>query len=184
MPWLSAGTPSPIPEQDKAAVRDNLIEAIVRAPQVVRTQLGECLRTIVQTDFPDHWPGLLPIILQNLSFQVCFQVHMTALARLHAHVLVICPRRVHGTHQGFGANTSVSTKANSLTLLIEPALAMQEQARLYGGLYALRILTRKYEFRDDEERVPLGSIVDSTFPGLLRIFQVCSGPGSSDFEFV
>lgn len=49
---------------------------------------------------------------------------------------------------------------------------VQEQGRLYGSLYALRILTRKYEFKDEEERVPLGGIVDGTFPVLLRIFQV------------
>ena len=68
---MHAGGPSPIPEADKAAVRDNLLEGIVRAPQVVRTQLGECLKSIVQVDFPERWPGLLPIVLQNLSSQVC-----------------------------------------------------------------------------------------------------------------
>ena len=65
-----AGSPSPIPEEDKAAVRDNLLEGIVRAPQVVRTQLGECLKAIVHVDFPESWPGLLPIVLQNLGSQV------------------------------------------------------------------------------------------------------------------
>ncbi len=68
---MHAGGPSPIPEADKAAVRDNLLEGIVRAPQVVRTQLGECLKSIVHVDFPERWPGLLPIVLQNLSSQVC-----------------------------------------------------------------------------------------------------------------
>ncbi len=49
---------------------------------------------------------------------------------------------------------------------------VQEQQRLYGALFALRILTRKYEFKDEEDRVPLGTLVDATFPILLRIFQV------------
>ena len=51
---------------------------------------------------------------------------------------------------------------------------LQEQQRLYGALFALRILTRKYEFKDEEERAPLGTLVDATFPTLLSIFQVRS----------
>lgn len=33
-------------------------------------------------------------------------------------------------------------------------------------------MTRKYEFRDAEERVPLETIVQTTFPTLLQVFQV------------
>lgn len=51
---------------------------------------------------------------------------------------------------------------------------LQEQQRLYGALFALRILTRKYEFKDEEERAPLGTLVDATFPILLQIFQARS----------
>lgn len=67
---MHAGGQSPIPEKDKAAVRDNILEGIVRSPQVVRTQLGECLKAIVHVDFPERWPGLLPIVLQNLASPV------------------------------------------------------------------------------------------------------------------
>ncbi|EIE23737.1 ARM repeat-containing protein [Coccomyxa subellipsoidea C-169] len=124
--WDPPGSPSPIPEEDKAAVRDNLLEGIVRAPQVVRTQLGECLKAIVHVDFPESWPGLLPIVLQNLG--------------------------------------------------------SQEQQRLYGALFALRILTRKYEFKDEEDRIPLGTLVDATFPILLRIFQGLLASESASLE--
>ena len=51
---------------------------------------------------------------------------------------------------------------------------LQEEQRLYGALYALRLLTRKYEFRDAEERVPLDHIVKTMFPTLLQVFKVCS----------
>ena len=48
-------------------------------------------------------------------------------------------------------------------------------ARMHGALYALRILARKYEFRDEEDRAPLEAIVNTTFPLLLPIFKVwCS----------
>ena len=53
---------------------------------------------------------------------------------------------------------------------------MQEQQRLYGSLYALRLMTRKYEFRDAEERIPLENIVQTTFPTLLQVFQVLGAP--------
>ena len=33
-------------------------------------------------------------------------------------------------------------------------------------------MTRKYEFRDAEERIPLDTIVKTTFPTLLQVFQV------------
>lgn len=64
---------------------------------------------------------------------------------------------------------------------------LQEQQRLYGALFALRILTRKYEFKDEEERAPLGTLVDATFPILLRIFQArsqCLHSGISDCLFM
>ena len=35
----------------------------------------------------------------------------------------------------------------------------------------LRLLTRKYEFKDEDERDPLAQIVSVTFPHLLAIFQ-------------
>jgi hypothetical protein len=74
---MHAGRPCPIPDADKAAVRDNILEGIVRAPQVVRTQLGECLKDIVHVDFPERWPGLLPIVLQNLGSQVRPALHLS-----------------------------------------------------------------------------------------------------------
>ena len=49
---------------------------------------------------------------------------------------------------------------------------VQDHGRLYGALYALRILARKYEFKDEEDRAPLTGIVNSTFPALLQLFQV------------
>lgn len=51
------------------AVRDNLLEGIVRAPPLVRAQLGECLKAVVYSDFPDRWPGILHAIQQQLATQ-------------------------------------------------------------------------------------------------------------------
>eukprot|EP00850_Spirogloea_muscicola_P013908 SM000097S24761 [mRNA] locus=s97:152586:160145:+ [translate_table: standard] len=51
---------------DKATVRDNLLEAIICAPALLRSQLGECLKTIVQSDYPEQWQALLPLVDGNL----------------------------------------------------------------------------------------------------------------------
>ncbi|XP_057960269.1 importin beta-like SAD2 [Malania oleifera] len=46
---------------------------------------------------------------------------------------------------------------------------LQDQ-QVYGALFVLRILSRKYEFKSDEERMPVFHIVEETFPHLLSIF--------------
>ncbi|KAF9606113.1 hypothetical protein IFM89_023136 [Coptis chinensis] len=47
--------------------------------------------------------------------------------------------------------------------------SLQDQ-QIYGALFVLRILSRKYEFKSDEERTPVYLIVEETFPNLLTIF--------------
>ncbi|KAM7255965.1 hypothetical protein ACFE04_011706 [Oxalis oulophora] len=47
---------------------------------------------------------------------------------------------------------------------------LQQDQQIYGALFVLRILARKYEFKSDEERTPVYHIVEQTFPHLLNIF--------------
>ena len=56
-------------------------------------------------------------------------------------------------------------------LMTMPVCA-QDHGQLYGGMLMLRLLTRKYEFKDESEREPLAQIVSVAFPPLLAIFQV------------
>lgn len=62
-----------------------------------------------------------------------------------------------------------------------PAPAAQDQQRIGGALYVLRLLARKYEFRDEEDRAPLEAIVNTTFPVLLPIFKARKRGGSDGF---
>ena len=64
------GKGSSLSEADRAAVRDNLLQGIVRAPPAVRSQLGECAKYVVHTDYPQDWPSLLPSIVAHLGTQV------------------------------------------------------------------------------------------------------------------
>ena len=57
----------------------------MRAPPLVRAQLGESLKAVAGKDFPEHWPGLLPAILQNLSSQVRMWAHALSLSIQNPH---------------------------------------------------------------------------------------------------
>ncbi|KAG4378146.1 hypothetical protein GLYMA_18G282800v4 [Glycine max] len=104
-------TQQKISQSDKDVVRDHILVFVTQVPPLLRVQLGECLKTVIHSDYPEQWPHLLDWVKHNLQDQ---QVH--------------------------------------------------------GALYVLRILSRKYEFKSDEERVPVYRVVDETFPHLLNIF--------------
>ena len=59
----------------------------------------------------------------------------------------------------------------SLLPALQARLAGGDQAATAGALRALRVLARKFEFKDEDERNPLGAVVGGTFPLLLPIFQ-------------
>ncbi|XP_027348939.1 importin beta-like SAD2 isoform X2 [Abrus precatorius] len=103
--------PQKISESDKDVVRDHVLVFVTQVPPLLRVQLGECLKTIIHSDYPEQWPHLLDWVKHNLQDQ-----------------------------------------------------------QVYGALFVLRILSRKYEFKSDEERVPVYRIVEETFPHLLNIF--------------
>ncbi|KAJ0261946.1 Importin beta-like SAD2 [Hirschfeldia incana] len=98
-------------QSDKQLVRDNILVYVTQVPTLLRSQLGECLKTIIYADYPEQWPRLLDWVNYNLQNQ-----------------------------------------------------------QIYGALFVLRILSRKYEFKSDEERTPVTRIVEETFPLLLNIF--------------
>ncbi|KXZ43736.1 hypothetical protein GPECTOR_81g184 [Gonium pectorale] len=104
-----------IPDADKVVVRQNILEAMIRAPHNIQSQLSEVFKIVAYCDYPERWPGLMELLYANLS--------------------------------------------------------AQDQVRVHGALLALRLLARKYEFRDEEERAPLDGIIASAFPLLLHIFQ-------------
>lgn len=116
-----------IPDADKEVVRSNILEAVIRAPHAIQSQLSEVFKIIAYCDYPERWPSLLEALYGNL--------------------------------------------------------ASQDQTRVHGGLVALRLLARKYEFRDEEERAPLDGIIGTTFPLLLHIFrQLLAAPPSAQIS--
>ncbi|KXJ70625.1 importin-7 [Aedes albopictus] len=64
------GVPLPfsIHEQDRAMIRDTIVEAIVHAPDIIRVQLCVCINNIIKNDFPGRWTQVVDkinIYLQN-----------------------------------------------------------------------------------------------------------------------
>uniref|UniRef100_A0A8C5MQS0 Importin 8 n=1 Tax=Leptobrachium leishanense TaxID=445787 RepID=A0A8C5MQS0_9ANUR len=51
--------PFNIHENDRQQIRDNLVEGIIRCPDLVRSQLTLCLRVIIKHDFPGRWTGVI-----------------------------------------------------------------------------------------------------------------------------
>ena len=50
-------------EEDKATVRANVLEALIQSPPIIRSQLVECMKVMVNADFPEKWPDLLSTLI-------------------------------------------------------------------------------------------------------------------------
>uniref|UniRef100_A0A8C5L990 Importin 8 n=1 Tax=Jaculus jaculus TaxID=51337 RepID=A0A8C5L990_JACJA len=61
--------PFNIHENDRQQIRDNIVEGIIRSPDLVRVQLTMCLRVIIKHDFPGHWPAVVDKINYYLQSQ-------------------------------------------------------------------------------------------------------------------
>lgn len=64
-----AQVPSPIPEQEKATVRQRLVPIIAHAAPNARAQLIVALQKILHCDFPKQWPDFVEITVKLLSTQ-------------------------------------------------------------------------------------------------------------------
>ena len=143
---------------DKAAVRDNLVEAMVVAVPVVRTQLGLCLRSIAQVDYPDNWPGLLSAICANMQQQNMERV------RSHMH----CTLCMYTAYAGLLAHGAVHGRAHRSSRSLALTLASKPR-QVYGALFALRMLVKVYEFRQETGRAPLHAAVELRVEGAVLV---------------
>ncbi|XP_014206399.1 importin-7 [Copidosoma floridanum] len=60
--------PFSIHEQDRAMIRDSIVDATIHAPELIRLQLAVCISNIVKHDFPGRWTQIvdkITIYLQN-----------------------------------------------------------------------------------------------------------------------
>lgn len=64
---IEGGTPPfSIHEQDRACIRQHLVNAVIGAPEALRIQLGVCVATVIKADFPGRWPDVVDQINHHL----------------------------------------------------------------------------------------------------------------------
>lgn len=64
-----------IHEQDREAIRNRIVEDLIKAPDLVQIQLGTCVYHIIKADFPGRWPQIVlkirDILAQSRAFDSC-----------------------------------------------------------------------------------------------------------------
>jgi hypothetical protein len=71
-----------ISPEDRAVVRQNLIQVMVHSTRKIRVQVTSCLGAILREDFPQDWPEFLPGVLEMLKSTDIAVVHAGLLAYL------------------------------------------------------------------------------------------------------
>eukprot|EP00095_Tigriopus_kingsejongensis_P004972 maker-scaffold96_size378025-snap-gene-2.39 protein:Tk04972 transcript:maker-scaffold96_size378025-snap-gene-2.39-mRNA-1 annotation:"Importin-7" len=59
--------PFAIHEQDRACIRQHLVQAMIGAPEALRIQLGVCVSTVIKSDFPGRWSEVVDQINLNIA---------------------------------------------------------------------------------------------------------------------
>ncbi|CAI5763392.1 importin-7 isoform X1 [Podarcis lilfordi] len=51
--------PYSIPEEDRHCIRENIVEAIIHSPELIRVQLTTCIHHIIKHDYPNRWTAVV-----------------------------------------------------------------------------------------------------------------------------
>uniref|UniRef100_A0A8C0AXV4 Importin 7 n=1 Tax=Buteo japonicus TaxID=224669 RepID=A0A8C0AXV4_9AVES len=51
--------PYSIPEEDRHCIRENIVEAIIHSPELIRVQLTTCIHHIIKHDYPSRWTAVV-----------------------------------------------------------------------------------------------------------------------------
>lgn len=53
--------------QDVQDIRSNIIDCMIQLPNILKSQIGEAISIIAESDFPEFWPDLIPELVTKLS---------------------------------------------------------------------------------------------------------------------
>ncbi|KAI8019753.1 hypothetical protein LOK49_LG04G02513 [Camellia lanceoleosa] len=67
LPHTPSYEQSKILPNDKDMIRQNILSFIAQVPPLLRVQLSECLKTIINTDYLEQWLSLLQWVKRNLQ---------------------------------------------------------------------------------------------------------------------
>ena len=158
-------------DQDKAAIRQNMLEAVVVAPPLVRKQLAECLKVRCDAGRKgrSREGGAASHALDPPMF------------------VPSPPLRAAGADPAAALQSIILSDfpADLPTFMQQIFQNMQSQdnGRIHGGLLALRLITKKYEFRDHEDaRKVKTEVIEAVFPFILQVFQSLIAANSAAVE--
>ncbi|KAG2463096.1 IPO7 protein, partial [Polypterus senegalus] len=55
----SAGEIFTIPDEDRQCIRENIVEAIIQSPELIRVQLTTCIHHMIKHDYPNKWTAIV-----------------------------------------------------------------------------------------------------------------------------
>lgn len=53
--------------QDVQEIRSNIIDCMIQLPNILKSQIGEAISIIAESDFPEFWPNLINELVTKLS---------------------------------------------------------------------------------------------------------------------
>ncbi|KAA8496086.1 Importin beta-like SAD2 [Porphyridium purpureum] len=113
-------------ENDKALIRENLLEMMVVSAPRVRSQLAEALKTIVTSDLPARYPGLIPSFVASLQTNEPNRLDAVLLAL--RHVVKVYEFRNDSSTDGRGSRKTLDEIIDTLfPLLIQVLKPIQQQ---------------------------------------------------------
>ena len=127
-------------EEDKSAVRLNLVEALLAEPEKsIIGLMAETVYSIAIHDFPDSWPNLVPTLLQTIA-----QSNDPSLAlRVHNALLAlrkICKRYEYKSRDQRGPLNEIVAQSFSLLLPLAQRLSNPNEHSLEAALMLKQIL--------------------------------------------
>ncbi|KAJ3119632.1 Exportin-2 [Physocladia obscura] len=60
-------TPDRIAADDRVAIKTAIVDLMISSPNAIQLQLSEAVTMIADTDFPDQWPNLVPLLVSKLD---------------------------------------------------------------------------------------------------------------------
>ena len=88
---------SHVSEKDRAAVRQLIVELMLRSPEQVQRQLSDAISVIGRCDFPARWPNLIGDLTSRFSSGQC-RAGVACYGLSSAHVVeIMSTRRERGS---------------------------------------------------------------------------------------
>lgn len=147
-----------VQDAEKEEIRQHIVDLMLRAPDKVRSQIGEALTIISEYDFPGKWPSLLPTILEKLSSMM---YDLKQLNGVLSTLDSIC-HRYRGTYID-----DISKELEYCQVIIKPLLAAAKMlaASLTSGEQQGNVLAL------DDARLVLNVFYSLNAPGLTAEFE-------------